>query len=100
MKKVSFHGEARLELLDQISYYEKEQPGLGQRFRAEIESAVALAASQPFIGSRYKYGTRRVFPRKFPCSVVYIPRDSEIVILAVAHFRRKPGYWRTRRITP
>ena len=97
MKNVRFHDDARVELIDQVAYYEDAQPGLGQRFRAEIESAVALAASLPFVGSPYKYGTRRVFSRKFPFSVVYALRDTEIVILAVAHFKRRPGYWRKRR---
>ena len=50
----------------------------------------------PYIGSPYKHGTRRVFPTKFPFSVVYAVRETEIVILAVAHFKRRPGYWRER----
>lgn len=97
MKKIRFHSEARVEFLDQILYYENAQSGLGQRFRAEIEAAAALAASLPFAGATYKYGTRQVLPQKFPFSVVYLTRETEIIILAVAHFKRKPGYWRNRK---
>ena len=49
------------------------------------------------MGSPYLFKTRRVFPKRFPFSVVYVQRRNEIVVLAVAPFRRKPGYWRSRR---
>jgi len=97
VKNVRFHDEARLELVDQVSYYEEAQSGLGQRFAAEIESAVSLAASRPSVGLKHKLGTHRVFPRRFPFSIVYTIQGSEIVILAIAHFKRKPGYWRNRK---
>jgi len=92
-----FHSEARLEFLDSVAYYETIQVGLGKRFRQAVEAAVELAASLPFAGSPHKYGTRRVFPKKFPFSVVYLVAENEIVIFAVAHFKRKPGYWKSRR---
>ena len=58
---------------------------------------VALASEFPGMGTTYKYGTRRFYPRKFPFSVVYLERADEIYVLALAPFARKPGYWRTRR---
>ncbi len=51
----------------------------------------------PGMGSPYKYGTRRVFPKKFPFSIVYVVRESEVYIPALAPFRCKPGYWRSRK---
>jgi len=92
-----FHGEARLEFLDGVAYYEAIEVGVGKRFRQSVEAAVALAVSLPFAGSPYKHGTRRVFPKKFPFSIVYMVGENEIVIFAVAHFKRKPGYWKSRR---
>lgn len=92
-----FHGEARLEFLDSVAYYESIQIGLGARFRQSVEAAVELATSLPFAGSPHKHGTRRVFPKKFPFSIVYLVGKNEIVIFAVAHFKRKPGYWKSRR---
>ena len=97
MTNARFHGEARLEFLDSVAYYEAIQVGLGDRFRQSVEAAVELAASLPFAGSPHKHGTRRVFPKKFPFSVVYLVGENEIVIFAVAHFKRKPGYWKSRR---
>ena len=97
MINARFHGDARLEFLDEVAYYEAIEAGLGKRFRQSVEAAVALAVSLPLAGSPYKHGTRRVFARKFPFSIVYMVGENEIVIFAVAHFKRKPGYWRSRR---
>ena len=79
MTNARFHGEARLEFLDSVAYYEAIQVGLGERFRQSVEAAVELAASLPFAGSPHKHGTRRVFPKKFPFSVVYLVGDNDAV---------------------
>ena len=97
MKVVQFHPEALEELQDQAVFYEERSEGLGERFAAQVEAAATLAASMPGIGSPYKHHTRRVFPRDFPFSVVYREVGEALVIIAVAAFRRKPGYWRHRR---
>ena len=96
MKPVRFHPEAEVELTAEAKYYEERSPGLGERFANEVLAAVTLAATLPGIGSPYRYGTRRVFPKSFPFSVVYRELPSELVILALAPFPRKPGYWRSR----
>lgn len=97
MKAVRFHDAARAELLSEVLYYAKISPKLGVGLAAEIEQAVHLAAEFPEMGSPHKFGTRRVFPKKFPFSVVYLVRESEVYVLALAPFRRKPGYWGARR---
>ena len=97
MINARFHSEARLEFLDGVTYYEAIERGLGNRFRQSVQAAVSLALSMPLAGSPYKHGTRRVFSNKFPFSIVYMVEENEIVIFAVAHFRRKPGYWKSRR---
>lgn len=97
MTRARFHDEARLEFLDGVAYYESIQVGLGERFRRAVEAAVELATSMPLAGAPHKHGTRRVFPKKFPFAIVYLPVETEIVIFAVAHFKRKPGYWKSRR---
>ena len=97
MNRVRFHDQALAELEAEALYYEARDRGLGERFTSEIEAAIKIAAEFPDMGSPFKYGTRRVFPKKFPFSVVYRIHRSEIVVLAVAPDTRKPGYWRNRR---
>ena len=97
MKPPAFHPEALTELQEQAVFYEERSAGLGERFVAQVEAAVSLASTMPGIGSPHRYGTRRVFTRNFPHSVVYREMTDHLVILAVAPFRRKPDYWRNRR---
>ncbi len=97
MRGVRFHDDARLEFIEEVAYYENVQRGLGERFRVSVEAAVALAVTQPHSGSPHRFGTRRVFPKRFPYAVIYAVQATEIVVFAVAHFKRRPGYWRDRR---
>jgi hypothetical protein len=69
---------------------------LGERLAIAVEQATQLASEFPDVGTPYKYGTRRVFPKKFPFSIGYIVQEAEVYIVAIAPFRRKPGYWRAR----
>jgi plasmid stabilization system protein ParE len=97
VKAVRFHEAARQEFADEALYYAAISLKLGERFVAAVEAALRLASEFPSIGSPYKYGTRRVFPKKFRFSIVYVERDDELYVLADAPFARKPGYWRSRR---
>jgi toxin ParE1/3/4 len=97
VKSARFHPAAATELDAEANYHEEKSGGLGERFLQEVEAAIELAATFPEIGSPYKYGTRRVFPKRFPFSVVYVEQSSELIILAIAPFPRKPGYWRNRK---
>ena len=97
MKPVRFHSAARAELLTEVLYYAEISPKLGEALAAAVEQATKLAAEFPEMGSPHKFGTRRVFPKKFPFSIVYLERESEVYVLALAPLRRKPGYWSTRR---
>ncbi len=96
MKPARFHPRAEVELATEAKYYEDRSPGLGERFTREVYAAARLASEFPGIGPPYRYGTRRVFPKSFPFSVVYRELPSELVILAIVPFPRKPGYWRAR----
>jgi plasmid stabilization system protein ParE len=97
VKPVRFLEEAQDEFLEQISYYEQHQRGLGDRFRESVEAATAVASAHPRLGSPWKLRTRRVFSKGFPFSVVYRIEASELVVFAIAHFKRRPTYWRGRR---
>ena len=92
MKVVRFLEEAQDEFLDQISFYETREKGLGERFRLAVQAATTLAATHPKLGSPWKLRTRRVFPKGFRFSVVYRIESEELVVFAVAHFRRRPTY--------
>ena len=96
MRVVRYIDEAREEFLHEVTYFTAVSPRLGRRFDDAVQKAEALAAEFADAGLPYKFGTRRVFPGRFKFSIVYVVREDEVVVLAVAPFRRKPGYWRLR----
>jgi toxin ParE1/3/4 len=80
-----FIAAARLELLAEVVYYNKAQPGLGERFTAAVEEATGRALAYPLAGSPFPFNTRRVIVKGFPFSVIYRPEQDGIVIFALAH---------------
>ena len=87
---------ARNEFLAQVAYYEELEPGLGSRFRIEVEAAVQRAAAAPLHGKPSAGGTRRRLVKSFPFSVVYTKTENVILVHAVADSRRLPEYWLSR----
>ena len=94
--RIRFHDAALSELEHEVGYYAQISLRLGEQFATAVEKAVAIAGEFPDMGSPHKYSTRRVFPKRFPFSVVYLHRDGEILVLAIAPDDKKPGYWRSR----
>ncbi|HKP77295.1 MAG TPA: type II toxin-antitoxin system RelE/ParE family toxin [Longimicrobiaceae bacterium] len=96
MSDVPFLPAAEAEFLESMVRYEAARLGLGGEFLAEVERAVRRITFFPKHGSPYLGGTRRVVLRRFPYSVVYWPDPDDLLIVAIAHHRRSPGYWRNR----
>ncbi|MEK6258081.1 MAG: type II toxin-antitoxin system RelE/ParE family toxin [Planctomycetota bacterium] len=97
MKRIDFLREAREELEDAAAYYEDQREGLGGEFREECERLVRTIGNRPHQFPLYKStGLRHMILRRFPFVVYYQDTDNSVVIVAVAHGRRKPGYWRDR----
>jgi plasmid stabilization system protein ParE len=95
-----FLPEAAAEFEEAARFYEEAQPGLGQAFTDEIERAVDRLTRFPESGTPLGNTVRAALVRNFPFWVVYRASASEAVILAVAHQRRRPGYWRRRKDAP
>lgn len=96
MRSVRYVEEAREEFLHEVSYFAAVSAGLAAKFDQAVQKAEALAAEFTEMGMPYKHGTRRVIPGRFKFSIVYVTRPDEIVVIAVAPFKRKQGYWRSR----
>jgi toxin ParE1/3/4 len=96
VKRARFVSAARREFLLEVAFYRKEHAGLGARFAAAVEEATARAVAFPLAGSPASAGTRRLLLREFPFSLVYRPEPEGIVVFALAHHQRHPGYWLSR----
>lgn len=89
--------DARLEFLSASARYEAAVPGLGRRFVAEFERGVSLLLDSPRLGSPFGRRLRRfVLNDGFPYSIVYAVRGDVLLVIAVAHGARRPGFWRDR----
>ena len=87
---------AREELNEAASFYEARVSGLGAAFLDDVDRSIEMLRENPRIGAAAGRTLRRVFIRRFPYSIIYALRGEEIVIVALAHQRKRPGYWRGR----
>ena len=90
--------EADRELTDGALFYSREgNAEVASAFIAEYERVLELLCAHPGLGALWRSDRRRIPVRKFPYSIVYYIRGGEIRIFALAHHRRKPGYWASRK---
>jgi plasmid stabilization system protein ParE len=94
--KVSFLPAASAELKEAVDFYNLQRPGLGDDFKDEVRASVARIQFWPRAWSRVSRRARRCRTRRFPYLVVYVELSDQIVIVAVMHSHRRPGYWRKR----
>jgi len=92
----SFHPEAEKEFFSAIEYYEDQEQDLGRQLSLEVMTAVANALDFPRAWSIVEDDVRRCLIHRFPFAVLYTVEDESILVLAVMHLRREPGYWRSR----
>ena len=99
--KVRFEDEADAEYRLAGRWYEDRRPHLGIEFfdavDAAIDRIVAMPQAAPLVPRiQPDLSVRRRAVTRFPYHVVYLETPTHIRILAIAHDRRKPGYWQRR----
>jgi len=93
---VEFLEEAGQELVEATLWYETREQGLGKRLRDEVAHVISRIAEDPLLWRERPGGYRRVNCPVFPYYVAYFIRGEKLIIAAVAHGHRKPGYWKSR----
>ena len=93
---VEFHPEALADAQGALEWYSERSLRAADAFLEELDDALRLIAEAPQRWPRYEAGTRRLPLRRFPYFVVYRERFHTVQVLAIAHGRRRPGYWRSR----
>ena len=91
---VDFHHLADAEVWQIRRYYGRA--GFGTQFLAALQDAVVRIGHSPGIGSPDMLGTRFHRLKKFPYRLVYVEEPTRVLVIAVPHNRRNPGYWRRR----
>jgi plasmid stabilization system protein ParE len=95
-KPLRFHPEAEEEYLASLSWYQQRSPIAATNFANAIAHAVHRIGHAPQRWPIYFANFRKYVLRQFPFSIVYQEFLHEIVIFAVAHGSRRPGYWKER----
>ena len=101
MKRCRIHRLANQDLADSAWWYEEREPGLGTDFVEEVEHTIELITRNPLACATWPPNRRfRKRPvQRFDHIVFFEVVDGSVHILAVAHSRRRPGYWRRRAST-
>ena len=94
--RIELHPEARAEALEAEAWYSERDPSVAAAFTAALEDAIDAIANSPLTWPSHGEGTRRRLVKRFPYAVVYRILADHVQVIAVAHQRRRPGYWRDR----
>lgn len=96
MTRTRFLEPAEVEVAEAVAFFDQQALGLGDRFEREVKTVVALIEQHPEIGSPLTKRMRKFRIRKFRYNIIYVTDGDEIVVVAVAHQKKRPNYWRAR----
>jgi plasmid stabilization system protein ParE len=96
VRSLDFHPEAQAELIGAGQYFEGEAENLGLDFIDFVQRPAVRLLRFPTSGRRVGRRLRRVVVPRFFYLLLYRVERERIFIVAVAHPRRRPGYWRSR----
>jgi len=91
-----FLTSAEEELSEAGVFHEANSVGLGADFLNEVQRVIDIVREYPKIRQALGRDVRRIVLRRFPFSLIYSVEIDSIVIVAVAHQRRRPDYWKDR----
>ncbi len=94
--RLRYSAEADAEFEEALTWYADRSTSAMLRLEREVAAAAGVLARHPRLGTP-KPGKVRLLPLDdFPYSLVYAIRSDEVVVIALAHHSRRPGYWKDR----
>jgi plasmid stabilization system protein ParE len=91
--RLHYLDEARRELGEAFDWYAARSRRAAAALLREIEQAAADIVESPDRWPYLRSDVRRYVLRRFPYSLLYRQVQDSIQIIAVAHHKRRPGYW-------
>ena len=96
--KIVWHAQAATEFEAAVDYYfVKAGAEVAGDFRNEVANVTNRLRIHPEIGIRVRHQARRFSLHGYPYNLIYRLAPETIIIVALAHQRRRPGYWVGRR---
>jgi toxin ParE1/3/4 len=98
VKRFRFHPEARIEARSSATWYRERSREAALTFTSTVTEAVQAIRERPEVCAPWRHTeVRRRILRRFPYSIFYVVEKDLVVIVAVAHHKRRPSYWLPRR---
>jgi toxin ParE1/3/4 len=94
--KYAFHPEALEEYRQAVLWYASREQQAALHFVASIEEAIKRVVDAPTRWRIIDEDIRRCLTRVFPYAILYTIEDDSILIVAIMHCSREPGYWKAR----
>ena len=96
--RISFAAGARQDITESFQFYRRSSPAAAERFASAINTAIDSIARDPQRFLLIRQGVRACSLVGFPFQVVYRQnsQENDLLILAIAHAKRQPGFWRDR----
>jgi len=95
-RELEYLEEALDEAESAARWYAERSAAAAVAFSEELDAAESAITRLPDAWPRFEHNTRRYLLRRFPFSVVYRVEADRVLIVAVAHAHRRPGYWKSR----
>ena len=96
-KPLEIHPEALDELKSALAWYSERSKTAAFNFISEIDKAIGSIAQSPSRWPHDDDGTHKFTLRRYPFAIIYRETETRVQLIAIAHGRRRPGYWKKRR---
>lgn len=96
MTRMQVHPDTKSEAKKAFDWYWEQSETAALEFDVELRLAYARLRRNPHLGVPHLHGTRRLTIRRYPNSVAFREIADGIQVLAIAHAKRRPGYWSKR----
>ena len=98
MRRVIISAAAQLELRAAANWYSDQEPGLGEELVSEIDRVLEALIEGPHRAPIWRAGRpyQKILVHRFPYVVFFTHDEEHVCVLAIAHRKRKPGYWLKR----
>lgn len=90
MKKLIYRPEAAADIVEATSWYDRQRPGLGEKFLTEVNNTARHIASQPMLYQIIRRDTRRALVKRFPYGLYFRLLGDTVVVVACFHTSRNP----------
>ena len=96
MAEILVTAAAEADYLDALLWYAGRSQRAAEGFEAAFEQALQLITDSPYRFAMCNGRHRRFLMRRYPYQVVYRIEEDQPIVIATAHTKRKPRFWKER----